>query len=85
MVEIEVKGEIIKVFRQLFNGCFFAVFHYFLLVLFQIFLSNLEIVTSTFDFFTPCDKNWPRADTDEINLLALIKQPQSLLLTYHRQ
>ena len=85
MVKIEVKGKIIKVCRQLFNGCFLAVFHCFLLVLFQIFLGNLEIVTSTLDFFTPCDKNRPRADTDKINLLALIKQPQSLLPTYHRQ
>ena len=85
MVEIEVKGKIVKVYCQLFNGCFLAVFHCFLLVLFQIFLSNLEIVTSTFDFFTPCNKNRPRADTDKINLLALIKQPQSLLPTYHRQ
>ena len=85
VVEIEVEGEIIKVCRQLFNGCFLAVFHCFLLVLFQIFLGNLEIVTSTFNFFTPCDKNRPRADTDKINLLALIKQAQSLLPAYHRQ
>ena len=85
VVEIEVKGEIIKVCRQLFDGCFFAVFHCFLLVLFQIFLGNLEIVTSPLDFFTPCDKNRPWTNADKINLLALIKQAQSLLPAYHRQ
>ena len=60
------------------NRCFSLFSIAFCLSLFQIFLGNLEIVTSPLDFFTPCDKNRPWTNADKINLLALIKQAQSL-------
>ena len=85
VVEIEVKGKIVKVYCQLFNGCFLAVFHCFLLVLFQIFLSNLEGITSALNFLSRRDKNRPRADADKIYLLSLVIQPQSLFTVYYCQ
>ena len=43
-------------------------------LLFQICYCNLEGITSALDFLSRRDKNRPRADADEINLLSLVIQ-----------
>ena len=42
--------------------------------LFQVSYRNLEGITSALDFLSRRDKNRPRADADEINLLSLVIQ-----------
>ena len=54
-------------------------------LLFQICYCNLEGITSALDFLSCRDKNRPRADADEINLLSLVIQPQSLFTVYYCQ
>ena len=54
-------------------------------LLLQICYCNLEGITSALNFLSRCDKNRPRADADEINLLSLVIQPQSLFTVYHCQ
>ena len=54
-------------------------------LLFQICYCNLECITSALDFLSCRDKNGPRADADEINLLTFVIQPQSLFTVYYCQ